>query len=457
MMDGVAVPRTEYDVELSLETIINMMVSHGATQILVKSLSENDNSKNQPYMAQNDLSAFNIFPVSDVRPEVTPSGNRTMKAKVAFWWLLPDGELCEAPHTKLILYPQYPEVRLSGFLLGSRKAPSTLMNKRISGRILFLGITSHGRVLGYVAAPASQAANQFRSLTGLEILGVFSVLQIHGANSKTTLLRELSRIHHLGWIESKRLATDGTIFPCNAPQCVGYTLEAELGVAANGRSEPDFLGWEIKASEVSSFNRPPTAKAITLFTPEPTGGVYKDAGIDEFLNRYGYEDQNGVPDRINFGGVFRNGARHNRTGLTMSLVGFDEQASSITQLDGNICLTDDAGNIAASWSFAHLVTIWNRKHARAAYVPAMVRTTPTRGYHYGPSVRLAEGTDFLKVLSAIAAGRVYFDPAIKMENASTSRPQYKKRSQFRIRSSDIACIYASLTECALQEATTRLD
>jgi hypothetical protein len=59
-------------------------------------------------------------------------------------------------------------------------------------------------------------------------------------------------------------------------------------------------------------------------------------------------------------------------------------------------------------------------------------------------VRLGIGTDFTHLLAAIASGSVYYDPGIKLENASTSRPRVKRRSQFRVRSIDLASLYQSL-------------
>jgi hypothetical protein len=45
---------------------------------------------------------------------------------------------------------------------------------------------------------------------------------------------------------SKQLDTDCQFNPCTAPQCGGFTLEAELGIPKNSEAEPDFLGWEVK-------------------------------------------------------------------------------------------------------------------------------------------------------------------------------------------------------------------
>jgi hypothetical protein len=60
-------------------------------------------------------------------------------------------------------------------------------------------------------------------------------------------------------------------------------------------------------------------------------------------------------------------------------------------------------------------------------------------------VRLCEGTDFLRFLRASADGKVYYDPGIKLENASDpQRKKTKRRSQFRIKSRDIAILYKNI-------------
>jgi hypothetical protein len=93
-----------------------------------------------------------------------------------------------------------------------------------------------------------------------------------------------------------------------------------------------------------------------------------------------------------------------------------------------------------------LMSLWNRKHAQAVYVPAEARVNPRRQYRYGGAVRIAEGTDFLKLLEAISLGAVYYDPGIKIENESSSTPRTKRRSQFRIKSNRLFTLYAKMDQ-----------
>lgn len=430
--------------EMTLDKLRGMMLENGATQLLVKPLAPNDNSKNQVYLGEG-FETLSILPAGELHAERTDKGSETLKAPLDFLWLQDDGSVASAPGTQLILYPQYPEVRMSGFLKGARRAPSLLMASRRPGRLLFLGITAHRQIIAYVTGAHTALANGFGELEAPERTGVFLKIPLRPDERRTTrqvLLERLYEIHGKGWIRSWGLRADGTTMPCESTQCVGYTLEAELGIARNGYSEPDYLGWEVKAGQVDRYTRTPPGKAMTLMTPEPTGGFYREEGVPSFIRRFGYPDKRGRPDRLNFGGVFREGVRHAATDLTLRLIGYDAGRRLITDPEGCLALVR-GDEIAASWSFTSLGSLWNRKHAQAVYVPAECRQPP-RQYRYGNIVRLGEGTDFLRLLQAIAEGKVCYDPGIKLEHVSTPRPLVKRRSQFRIRSGDLGCLYRAM-------------
>jgi hypothetical protein len=63
-----------------------------------------------------------------------------------------------------------------------------------------------------------------------------------------------------------------------------------------------------------------------------------------------------------------------------------------------------------------------------------------RRYRYGKKVLAGIGTDFPLLLAAFARGAAFYDPGIKLENAS-GKPVLKRRSQFRIQMKDIAALY----------------
>ncbi len=185
-------------------------------------------------------------------------------------------------------------------------------------------------------------------------------------------------------------------------------------------------------------------------TPEPRGGVYKEIGVVEFIRKYGYPDKNGKPDRLNFGGIHKFGERQKSTGLMLTLSGYDAEKGKIKDASGGIALLTSKDKVAALWDFSGLITHWNKKHAQAVYIPSMKENKPELKYSYGNVVRLCKGTDFLRLLKAIANGSVYYDPGIKLENIST-KPKAKKRSQFRIHSKNIPSLYESTREKNLLE------
>ena len=128
----------------------------------------------------------------------------------------------------------------------------------------------------------------------------------------------------------------------------------------------------------------------------------------------------------------------------MTLPGYDSERERITDANGCIALVSDSGEVAASWAFSGLLSHWARKHSKAAYVPSQCRKEPLRQYTYGNRVRLAQRTDSLRLLKALSAGAVYYDPGIKLENVSSENPSSKKRSQFRVASKNIAALYETI-------------
>jgi hypothetical protein len=427
----------------------SLFVQAGCTRLYAKALAGNDNSKNQVYFGPN-FQALNLFPNTGIFADSSKK-NPIFKAKLHFGWLQVNAQFAEASGAQLILYPQYPEVRFSGFLKGCAAAPSDLMASRLVGRILFLGVASDRRVMGFVVGPNSEIAREFLAEQLEPADGVFIEITLpripSGEDSRLRLLAELNRIHSMGWIDSKQLDSSGRINSCNAPQCGGFTLEAELGIAKNSSAEPDFLGWEVKQHAVPNFGSVGSG-AITLMTPEPTGGFYKEQGVEAFIRKFGYPDKHDRVDRMNFGGIHRVGERHETTHLTMSLPGYDAANCRITDADGSISLVSDSGEVAACWAFSGILSHWSRKHSKAAYVPSQCRKEPQRQYAYGGRVRLAQRTDSLLLLKALSTGAVYYDPGIKLENSST-KPEVKRRSQFRIISKNIAALYETLEDVTL--------
>lgn len=410
------------------------MNSHGVSRIVGKRLSENDNSKNQIYLG----SAINV--VTNMGIRVIQEGGKRPRhiADVDLDWISPSGLVSNAPRTKLILYPKYPEVRLSGFLERSPTAPKFLAG-RLKGRVLLLGMTESQKVMAYAAAPESSIAKYFWRDEFKPNNLLFDVDQ-GPVNSKTALIAKLRRTQALGWIKGKRLKKNGLV-EYNSRNGIGYTLEAELGVVSNSLKNPDFRGWELKAHTIKRFEKPVISTPISLFTPEPDGGYYVDAGFHNFMKRYGYPDEKGRQGRTNYVATHRVGVPATRNNVTLELEGFDSRSNSIQDLSGKAILIAPDGCEIASWSFPHLLNSWNKKHRQAVYIPAIAKTERTkRSYWYHSIVRLGEGTNFKKFLIALADGSIFIEPGHKMVEKNGQVTSHK-RTQWRIKSPDLPPLY----------------
>jgi hypothetical protein len=414
----------------------------GSKRLVIKPLAANDNSKNQIYFGSG-FDALNLIPLGEIEAD-----GKRFKAPLALEWISHDGAGEPAPGAQMILYPQYPEVRFSGFLKGCRSAPSEILKSRDEGRFLLLGAGDGSLVFGYACSAESRLASDLRDLRGTPV-GVFETFHLAGGTSGDStdyLLRSLGEVHQRGWIRGQRLHSNGTTAFTDASNAGGLTLEAALGISANSDAAPDFMGWELKSMTVKDELSVPGSKRLTLMTPEPKGGIYKEDGVIEFVRRFGYPDQNGKPDRLNFGGQFRVGETNSRTGLRMDLDGYSQTPGTtdgrITDPSGGLVLRDpDTGVEAAIWRFEDLMGHWNRKHALAAYVPADVRKGEFREFRFGSTVYLGRQTDFLRFLGALALGHVVYDPGIKLEGNSSAKPREKRRSQFRITFGNLDQLY----------------
>ena len=285
----------------NIASLLKRFSELGAITAFCKPLAENDNSKQQIYLG-GSFDVVQIFPFHDI--EATENGkNSTYKAKLDFLWI-DETHTEHATGAQLILYPQYPEVRLSGFLKNCKNAPSELMrpvpadkrkfNNGLDGRVLFFAVTKDRQTLAFLAPAESSLANEIiQKLGDFEKQGVLFNIPLGKKDSKIVLLEKLAEIRDFGWQQSVKLSKAGELKPYQAKNGGGYTLEALLGIIPNGRSEPDFMGWEIKGY---------SSDRVTLMTPEPTGGIYRENGVEVFVRKFGKPTGN---DTLYFTGLHK--------------------------------------------------------------------------------------------------------------------------------------------------------
>lgn len=423
---------------MNLDALIAMMRDQGVTRLYFKPLAANDNAKNQFYLGPN-LDALNVLPTGPAAAEIGSHGKAILKASVNLSWLTDAGTACRAPKAQVIYYPQYPEVRLGSLSISCEAAPKAMLGSRDPGRVLLLGITADRRVLARLISPDDPAAHEVLVRSAVSSSGVFTEIGL-GGSPRAELIGALKRVADRGWLPASRLDSDGRLLPCVGRNCGGLTLEAALGVRPNSVAGPDFAGWEIKQHGVKDLERPRTG-TLTLMTPEPDGGWYKERGVESFIRTFGYPDTLGRPDRLNFGGRHSVGSTNNRTGLGLTLFGFDSSQCRVSDASGSLALTGTDGTVAASWSFAKLLNHWKKKHARAAYVPSLLQTGHAPAYRYGYNVCLGVGTSLELLLGALDRGSVFYDPGLKLEEATSARPKTKRRSQIRVGFVDLSDLY----------------
>ncbi len=433
----------------SLESLLRCFKNAGVRSVFAKLLAENDNSKQQIYLG-NSFEVLGQLPFTAIKEE---SGGRrhNFKAAINLQWIDASGNTERAAGAQLILYPDYPEVRLSGFLRGCSLAPSADMQpvppgKRqhfngSDGRVLFLGVSDSGAVIAWLAVASSSVANEFISQQKIgkyHQSGVFwQVPMSMGQSNRDALIAEIRKIHLAGWHEGKLLKSSGELVAYAAKNGGGYTLEALLGVKPNSLSSPDFLGYEIKAYSKSR---------VTLMTPEPDMGLYKEKGTEAFLRQYGRSVKN---DTIYFTGSHKVNALCSTSKQILKIDGYDPQSGKISDVSGGVMLYDERGNLSAGWSFSGLISHWGRKHASAAYIPYVNNGLAPPSYSYKDPIYIGEGTAFEFYLKAMHEGKVVYDPGTKLSDATTQKSRVKARNQFRVAFKDLSGLYRTFETVAL--------
>jgi MvaI/BcnI restriction endonuclease family len=430
-----------------------LLAAEGVRTAWVKKLSpRQDNEKNQIYLGGGLDGVTNIFPTTidsrsasqSVAKRAAQPGRPKLEARLDFAWLGRDGTRSPAPGTRIIDYFQYPELRLSGFLAGCGDAPDALRRERqalYGQRWLVMGTADDGQVLGLVLTERDDplAAN-FPDLPEPPQGGVLRPLVIDVAAdaaaallSPFELLRaEMAAIIRGGW-HTSRILKAGGVQPFSGAQGGGYTLEALLGVAANGNKAPDRHGFEVK-----SFS----GSRISLMTPTPDYGFQGEHSFREFMARYGRPGQKD-DGSLRFVGIHRCGQVAASTGLAMRVTGFNS-ADGIFDRPENVGVelyNPETGEIAAGWSLEKLANCWNAKHANALYIASEKREGENGPeYRYADRFVTGAGTDVWKLLRAIARGLVFYDPADTIY--ADGKP--KVRSQWRINASQLPDAMASL-------------
>ena len=424
---------------VNMDKISSVMRRSGAKRILIKRLANNDNSKQQIYLGS-DFSVIQDLPVKEIVSSGMTSKGAIFKAALDLFWITPDGNKEQAIHSQIILYPKYPEIRLSGVLQKCTLSPSELMKspslherkeRKEKHRYMVIGICEK-HVLAYMSHWDDEISKEINSKINTNVLRpVFSIFfedQIDISDSKKLLIDRLKKVFSLGFIPSQRLERNGKIIQYNASNGAGLTLESFFNIIPNGKSEPDFIDWELKAH---------SSGPVTLMTPEPNSGLYLDDFLI-FMNKYATGKKD---NRMDFSSIHKVGIENKKTNLSLNLEGYDLEKEEIFDPSGGLNLRNGNGDLLAGWSFEKLLNHWKKKHAKTCFVSYVSKKENiNKSYRYGPSVTLATGAELKKLFTSLATAVIYYDPGINIK-FNDGKKKIKKRNQFRIKLKDIDNIY----------------
>lgn len=447
----------------NLESVRKLLQAHDCNIALIKALPKNANDKNQIYI-HSDASllnsifalSFNDREASTSQKKRAPSPGKCIPEAIfeSFSWLDNQGKTTKTKTCKAIIYAQYPEARLSGFSTVNGEMPRSLSveytkNEVLLPRYLIIGATKTGEAIAMIAiAPDNEFIRQFNALDNYFGSSVCKAIVIE-QESGTKKLQKILQEHVANKILlGCRFNKDGETIPFTGTQVHGYTLEHACGIKPNADKNGDIFGIELKCF---------TRKKLTLFTPEPDGGLYKE-NFNLFMTTYGYEKDGAY--RLT--GLHRAYHENAKTRLTLKItclhatkttdkttgkktlqyeLGYYNPEHPITKqmTDMAVILEDRVGKIAASWSLERLLNCWGAKHNEVVYVPAEKvpnddQTTSKDGYKwkvkFTDNVLWCSRTNADKLFQAIHHGTIYLDPAPKY--CPDKPKENKRRSQWRI-------------------------
>ena len=259
-----------------LEDLTFILQKHGCEIALIKKLTKNNNDKNQIYF-HHDASILNsLFDMtftergesSSLTKKLSTPGKFIPQALFnKFYWLSIEDTLHQAKNCKAIVYHQYPEARLSGFLTVDNEMPRSMSieytkENPSSVRYLLIGATSTGKAIAIMLVdPSKVFERQFQKLPFYSSSKICRHIDLnHKTISNTEKLKKIL-IEKVAdkTLKGCRYNKQGETIPFTGTQVHGYTLEHACGIKPNSNKNGDIFGIELKCF---------TNKKLTLFTPE---------------------------------------------------------------------------------------------------------------------------------------------------------------------------------------------
>lgn len=418
----------------SFDQIVTTLQTLGSEKILIKFLSSNDNSKNQIYLGGN-FSVLQMFPTGEVVRNLGTSNKKKksseiLKAPLPLFWLTENAELEPSKFATFILYPQYPEVRMSGMLRGCHEAPNKIIASRDEGRILIFGINkTQSKIICFALKESDPASREIRSQISsdkFETDGVFYTFRSQNPPIDN-IIAKLRTIDFSIYQPTFYLKQGMRIYTTN-PNSSGTTLEGLLGIDSNSLPTPDWNDWELKAVATKKYPEPQPSARVTLLTGEPDGGLYV-SDLNKFMLNYAHETKRNEK--------YFTGPWDIKKGVFKKLqLSYDKDRSKIVLMD-----VESNQIEVASWDLVGIINHWKSKHQHAVFVPYTKNSN--QQVRFSPFVCIGEGATFELFFSALKNGLISLDPGVKFTyKEEKDKWEVHKRTQWRTTLKMLPSIYS---------------
>lgn len=430
----------------SLQTAIEHLRAQGAHTLIAKVLPRQDNDKNQIYVSGGSSGADGDDPVevqgrgsfaflqavsaesSAVIESDAPTPNGGPKRhRIRLDWVDDAGDAFSAPEAKLIEYPQYAELRMSGLKAGAVWAPPALSithRDDFGRRVLLIGIAPD-RLVATVLTHQQHGEAAIDAVLALDPWHpspIFRLVPFVGGRPSDpySLVETVRRYLHQEHASVELGPSDTAPVDARSQRGAGYTLEALLGIARNNSKGPDALA-EIKVL---------SSGKVSVTTTDPNGGR-RAAGGRQFVETFGWSSAKD-PGKQVFTGIHRVNRMNRKSGATLTIRGWiHEKHLPDGEGEPRIVLIKDDVELG-SWSWSHIESHWNLKHAFTLYVQGRPQRHddgrwPSH-YIYGPRIIVGSGTSALHFFQGVSKGWIVLEPGDRIGTDG----QYKGRSQWRI-------------------------
>jgi hypothetical protein len=261
-----------------------------------------------------------------------------------------------------------------------------------------IALIADGKKELYAVNCSDTALLESRHIDGSPLRTLLTDKQV--ASSAVELLGLLREIAGRGYLDSLRSGDTG----------VGYTLETLLGIEANSRPAPDYMGIELKASRLRADGR---RNRSNLFSKKPDWDLKGLGSARAVLDAFGWNEP--TTGRLQLYSTVT--ANPNPSGLYLST---DEKDDVVTNY--SISEHEQPPQFVAQWNLSVLQASLAAKHPETFWVSARVQTSPNgvEQFHYVKVIHTR--TPLISNFGPLVdAARISMDYTLSLEESGRTR------------------------------------